>query len=110
MTDWYNKVGFPITVEEAAKLLKDPDYKIVKQTKLKNGYKVSTVWLGIDHNFSWGEKQIFETMVFDKRKVRVILGKKRIITHDDLETVRYSTLQDVILGHEILVKKWRKKK
>ncbi len=42
------------------------DERIVKQEKV-NGYKVSTVFLGLDHNWSLkGPPVLWETMVFGK--------------------------------------------
>jgi hypothetical protein len=50
---------------EWAKLMEDPHYKIVSQTELEDGTVISTVWLGVDHNFGGkGPPIIFETMVF----------------------------------------------
>ena len=49
--------------------MKEPDYKIVKQTKLSNGKFVSTVWLGLDHSFSDDQLPvIFEVAVFSTDK------------------------------------------
>lgn len=69
--------------------------KIVKQDRLPNKVRVSTVWLGLDHN--WGDKnrpQIFETMVF--------FGKG----YEDEECWRYATEEEALRGHKMLVKKW----
>jgi hypothetical protein len=60
--------------------------RVVKQTQLDNVF-ISTVFLGIDHN--WGEKGkpiLFETMIFE--------GK-----HNGYQE-RYCTWEDAELGHE----------
>jgi hypothetical protein len=46
-----------------AKFFESPD-RIVKQENIGD-VRVSTVFLGIDHNFSEGEPLLFETMIFD---------------------------------------------
>jgi hypothetical protein len=47
---------------------------------------VSTVFLGLDHNFGIGPPILFETMIFDKRRPR-----------DYME--RYSTIEEAQRGH-----------
>lgn len=53
--------------------------------------KISTVFLGLDHNFDGGKPLIYETMVFGGEL--------------DGEQMRYSTKQEAIKGHEEIVKK-----
>lgn len=72
--------------------------RILKQETLKNGFFISTVWLGIDHGFGIGKPLIFETMVFVKNKFA------------DLDMARYSTEQEAIAGHKKMVAKWKRKK
>lgn len=81
--------------------------KIVKQEELpKKWWKfwakplwVSTVFLGLDHNFSMrGEPLIFETMVFRSREN---LG--------EIDMARYSTWEEAEKGHKRMVKKWLEK-
>lgn len=69
----------------------------VKQTVLKNGKFVSTVFLGLNHNFGTGKPLIFETMVFRSK------GDFR-----NLDMERYSTEKEAKIGHKIMVKKWEK--
>ncbi len=60
--------------------------RIVSQVKLENGVRVSTVFLGIDHNFCMdGPPLLWETMIFGG-------------PHDQWEE-RYSSLEDALLGH-----------
>ena len=65
---------------------------------MSNGKWVSTVFLGIDHNF-WGKGKplIFETMVFPNK-----------IDLDELDMDRYSTWGEAEKGHKKMVKKWSK--
>ena len=68
-----------------AKFMENPE-RIVKQEYLPNGYEVSTVFLGIDHNFGVGEPLLFETMVFGK---------------DNEEYIdRYTTYEESEIGHK----------
>lgn len=52
-----------------------------------NGCRVSTVWLGTNHNFLGGPPLLFETMVFG-------------IDGDDLYQDRYTTWQEAEAGHQ----------
>ena len=92
---YYDKQGKEITQEEWGRLLESPEYKIVNQDKL-GGYIVSTVWLGLNHNFSGGDALIFETMVFDT-------------AGNDLEMERYHTLEEAEKGHKEMINKFKKK-
>lgn len=63
--------------------------RIVKQVSV-NGAKVSTVFLGLDHNFSRsGPPLVFETMVFGGPM--------------DQEQQRYSTWEEAEAGHDEMV-------
>jgi hypothetical protein len=90
---WYDRDGEPIPILVATDLLQDPDYKVVQQDVfIHEGepVQVSTVWLGLDHNW-WpgGPKRIFETMIF---------GGKH-----DLEQWRYDTEENARHGHSEVV-------
>ena len=59
-----------------------------------NGAEVSTVFLGIDHNFSsHGPPLLFETMVF--------------FDGNDVEAQRYATWDAAVAGHAALVAKYK---
>ncbi|HEY9373379.1 hypothetical protein [Streptomyces sp.] len=61
---WYDRQGQPIDTAKANELLGDMEYKRVALHE-ENGYRVSTVWLGADHNFmAAGPPLLFETMIF----------------------------------------------
>lgn len=69
----------------------------VRLTRLWGVGRVSTVWLGLNHNyFPGGRPLIYETMVFDCWR-----------NFWDLEMWRYSSREEAIAGHKYLVKKWR---
>mgnify|MGYP001558220120 FL=1 len=95
----YNKQGKKIELLEWGKLLEDSTYKIIKQETLSDGKWVSTVWIGLDHQFGGGLPLIFETMVFSKE------GE-----YNELDMDRYSTLEEAQRGHETMVQKWANKK
>lgn len=69
----------------------------VAHTTLKYGIRISTVFLGIDHNLSGiGQPILFETMVFD--------------TKDEvLDAERYGTWEEAESGHKRIVAHWRKR-
>lgn len=92
---YYNKQGKQITLNEWGSL-HETEYKIIEQTTLPNGKWVSTVWLGIDHNFGEGDPEIFETMVFP------LNGDS-----DEDDCDRYSTLEQAIAGHKSMCDKWK---
>lgn len=53
-----------------------------------NGYRISTVWLGLDHNYyNTGEPLVFETMVFNP-------------SGEDKYCMRYSTWEQAETGHK----------
>lgn len=95
MSKYYNKEGELIELMEWVRLFGNKEYKVVEQTTLKNGIRVSTVWLGLDHNFGEGLPLIFETMVFPKE------GDFR-----ELDMERYETLEQAKKGYKEMVKKW----
>ena len=98
---WYDRDGKSIEdVGEVEKKLTDPNYKIVKQTTLPDGKWVSTVWLGLDHNYTGnGLPLIFETMVFQNHS-----------NLSELDVERYSTIKEARMGHEVMVNKWAGKR
>lgn len=66
--------------------------RTVARTQLPGGVEVSTVFLGLDHNFAdSGPPILFETMVFG--------GKM------DQESSRYSTWEEAEAGHRAMVMK-----
>lgn len=83
------------TLNEWGRFLETPQ-KIVKQEDVGE-YWVSTVFLGIDHNFGrpYHDKPIlFETMIFQ--------GKE---TGNDRWTQRYCTYQEALESHNAIVER-----
>lgn len=73
------------------KWIKNPENKRVALTNISEDVYVSTVFLGIDHNFGRNDKPIlFETMVFGG-------------IYDGLEAMRYYTFEEALLGHDAMV-------
>ena len=90
---WYDKEGNELTSVEEWAMLFTPLYQLVRQTTI-GSYFVSTVWLGIDHNFTRiGPPIIFETMIFWR-------GEGEETDHMDMWMDRYSTEEQARLGHE----------
>ena len=102
MSDYYilkgKRVYLVKNVLDWAKQFEKPN-RIVKQTKLKNGEFVSTVFLGLDYNFSGKKRRIFETMVFPSRN-----------NFSELDCDRYATWGEAEKGHERMIKKWKQMK
>jgi len=65
---------------------------------------VSTIFLGIDHNFSFkGPPILFETMIFERQEhITKIFGKERFV-HEELGGERYCTWDEAKAGHAKLV-------
>lgn len=63
--------------------------RVVAKTELPSGCVVSTVFLGIDHNFRDGDPVLWETLMFGGDY--------------DLAGDRYRSKKDAIVGHEMWV-------
>jgi hypothetical protein len=91
---YYYKDGTPIEGPDACLVwarLFEGDYREVAKTRLWNGVFVSTVFLGLDHNWGEGPPLIFETMVFDSSR-----------KYEPQE--RYSTEEQARAGHARFVR------
>jgi hypothetical protein len=87
MAEYYDRKGNEISMVRWSMLWRKNTYLIIKQEHVGD-YWISTVWLGINHNFMRdGPPLIFETMVFK--------GKE-----SDLASERYSTEEEALAGHE----------
>lgn len=62
-------------------------------------FRISTVYLGLNHALMGGPPLIYETMVFPRRK-------KGLGAWGDLVCDRYSTEQQALAGHEAVVRYW----
>ncbi len=67
--------------------------RFIEQTMIGK-YKISTVFLGVDHNFGDGEPLLFETMVFDTS-----FNFKSL----DEFSERYSSYEEAETGHKKIV-------
>lgn len=65
-------------------------------------FKVSTVFLALDHAFGGGEPVLFETMVFGPDESAAIDENGESVSND--YTVRYHTWAEAEAGHEKIVK------
>jgi hypothetical protein len=76
-------------------------------------YRVSTVFLGLDHGWGDGPPVLFETMVFDKKSSIVewpdgtLASVHKTVDEDDFFH-RYTTWSDAEAGHKALVRRIRK--
>ena len=91
----YDKEGKLISWDEYSKLY-NQEYSRVALTEFDDGSSVSTVWLGLNHQ--WDDDKaplIFETMIFHS---------------EDSEELcwRYSTEAEALAGHERAVLDWMK--
>jgi len=92
MTDFYYMTddgNVHLTTNEREWIMKVHNNRIVDQTTVGD-YLVSTVFLGIDHNFGRGLPILFETMVFNNK-------------HNELYCDRYHTKQEAVEGHKKIV-------
>lgn len=95
----YDRQGKPITVTQFSWLKQDPNYSTVARER---GFSlvVSTVWIGMDHNFSdQGPPLIFESMVFRESED----GETDLT---EVTSRRYATEAEAREGHAQLVKKY----
>jgi hypothetical protein len=96
--DWYDREGKPISMMEAVRLGVDEEYKRVAEEQV-GPYWISTVWLGLDHNYGGGPPLIFETMVFTSSEINDPEHKGL----HDLDCWRWSTEAEARRGHEEIV-------
>lgn len=92
MSNYYDRQGQPIDMMTWVVLFEDTAGRVIGKTEVGEA-TVSTVWLGLDHNFFGGPPLIFETMVFGGPL--------------DQEQARYSTEDQALAGHEQMVVKVR---
>ena len=95
MSRYHDRDGRPIDLYEWAHLMEDQDYKRVQWDLVNGRWYVSTVWLGLDHNWWGGAPLIFETMVFSQDGTAA--------PYDEWEMRRYHTEQDARRGHAEMV-------
>lgn len=87
--NYYDLDGNPIDMETWATRFEDVDGRRIGLDE-RGDVRISTVWLGLDHQWGDGPPLIFETMVFGGE-------------HDG-EMRRYSTREQAERGHEAMVR------
>jgi hypothetical protein len=81
---YYGMDGQPITLMEFVRMYETDDARRIGYD-IRDGVTVSTVLLGLDHNWGDGPPLIFETMIFGGE-------------HDEFQE-RYSTREEAEEGH-----------
>jgi len=95
MIRYFDRQGKPIIgTLEWGRMLEDREYCRVAETILDDGTRVSTAWLGLDHNYGDDPPLIFETTTFAEDD------------GDEQDQERYSTEQEALEGHQHMVEKW----
>jgi hypothetical protein len=94
---WLDRQGNSISAEEWG-VIHSTD-KIVAQEQI-GGCMISTVWLGINHNWGDGPPLIFETMVFPLKDS----GKWNL---EPLYMDRYATEEEARAGHATVVEMFK---
>ena len=92
MINYYDKKGELLGLKEWTRLFEDFGYRRINQYE-RYFISVSTIWLGLDHNFFDGKPLIFETMVW--------------ICGEQVDEERYYTEEEAIQGHRKFVIKYR---
>jgi hypothetical protein len=105
--------GIPkeVSLQEWAVWFESFDNRVIKQYE-RDGYLVSTVFLGIDHNWSGkGPPILFETMIFDDQRWGKPgdAGNRCADLGEEMACERYSTKDDALIGHERHVKELDRK-
>ena len=106
MIDWYDRKGNRISIFEAAALSELPGYRRVAETIFEDGRKLSTVWMGLNHQLGQGPPLIFESMLFSAETRTSTLFPDREF-HEELGQWRYSTEIEALAGHEAIVAQLR---
>ena len=102
MSDYFARNGDEITMEQWTQLFSDHDYKRVALDEV-GPYQVSTVWLGLNHNWGEGPPLIFETMVFTAsawKDERPVSQGGEGLAEFDMD--RYATEEQARVGHEAM--------
>lgn len=95
-----NKNVVPCSLEEWAKQRKEMERTHTKHVAedIIDGKRISTVWLGIDHNVYEKSPHVFETMIFNN-----------IDSYVESYCNRYSTYKEALEGHKEAIE-WVKNK
>jgi hypothetical protein len=110
----YDRSVQPISLRQWGILHDREAYRVLANDYLDEGnIWISTVWLGLDHNWEGGAPLIFETMSFvhmtpdqldERRRVwREMNLRERDFPWNDLDCERYSTEEEARDGHRQMV-------
>lgn len=103
MSDYYDRDGKTITLEEWIAMVED-DSEGLKRVALSdvNGASVSTVFLGLDHSFGFGDRPVlFETMIFDTKNGDFDNYQWRYCTEDEALAGHAKICQALIDGTDL---------
>lgn len=109
---FYDRAGNAINLGRWLDLHGDYSYTRVAETVVGGVWRVSTVWLGTDHQFLAGPPLIFETMTFELAESHGFVGPSAwtgegwaFTYHEDVgEQSRYSTETQAREGHAATVR------
>lgn len=108
LDDWElrykDKLGRIIEADELEVLLRNREYTVIKQEMIGE-YFVSTVWLGVPHGIP--PNQYFETMVWKQKNAKDDPRNDNKFG-EELECVRYQTLNEAEAGHEEVVQEYKR--
>lgn len=108
----YDKLGLPISLGEWCRRMEDRDYRRVALTRF-GSLIVSTVWLGLDHNFARFHDGnvdrrpiLFETMIFWETGDALYPWSSSEEDHELAGNQwRWHTFEDAVAGHDQVVEK-----
>lgn len=95
---YFDRQGQPIDLITWAGLFEDRVYAQVAFDQV-GPFRVSTVWLGLNHNYSGGVPLIFETMIFDTR-IQVPSIHPGETYDEDVAMWRYPSEVAALAGHD----------
>lgn len=99
VSDYFDRSGSPITLEQYMRLSRDDLYRRVAVTETRH-YVISTIWLGLDHGWGMGRPEFFETMVFARAEWD---DYERAPGLHDIDSRRYSSEAEAHAGHAEMV-------
>jgi len=81
--------------------------RLIKRTDFPDGSHLSTIFLGIDHNWGFDDPRpiLWETMFFkklDEPKMLDFFGSKREMTHDGIYEWRWHSEEDAAKAHAFI--------
>lgn len=93
-------LAVPCTREECFAHLEDPTRHHLFRTDLSHGAWISTIFLGINHNYTGTEPILFETMAFGDEMTAQVGNEPPYTYNEVLGEWRYPTYADAQEGHQ----------